>query len=79
MTRARQQLVLFDCVAERSAFVEEVLAALPEAPASALMWNPEAARTRPPRGHPPAAGGCGSITTVVAHCGAVFGPGTVEA
>ena len=29
MTRARQQLVLFDCAAERSTFVDEVLSGLP--------------------------------------------------
>ena len=79
MTRARQQLVLFDCVAERSAFVEEVLAALPGhrkrpdvEPAGRRPVPPAARAPLPPVD-------VESITTVGAHVRhAVFGPGTVE-
>ena len=79
MTRARQELVLFDCTAERSSFAQEVLSGLP------------GHRSRPdavPAGHRPAPAAArkplppvdmAAITTVgvrVRH--AVFGPGTVE-
>lgn len=79
MTRARQQLVLFDCVAERSAFVEEVLSALPgrrkrrEVEPAGRRPAPRAVRTP----QPPV--DVESITAIGAHVRhAVFGPGTVE-
>ncbi len=79
MTRARQELVLFDCTAERSSFAQEVLSGLP------------GHRSRPdaiPAGHRPAPAAArkplppvdmAAITAVGARvCHAVFGPGTVE-
>ena len=78
MTRARQELVLFDCTAERSSFAQEVLSGLP------------GHRSRPdavPAGHRPAPAArkplppvdMASITAVGARVRhAVFGPGTVE-
>lgn len=79
MTRARQELVLFDCTAERSSFAQEVLSGLP------------GHRSRPdavPAGHRPAPAAARkplppvditSITAVGARVRhAVFGPGTVE-
>ena len=79
MTRARQQLVLFDCAAERSAFVDEVLSGLP---GHRKRHDAEPAGRRAP---PPAARAplppvdVDSITAVGAHVRhAVFGPGTVE-
>lgn len=79
MTRARQELVLFDCTAERSSFAQEVLSGLP------------GHRSRPdavPAGHRPAPAAArkplppvdiASITAVGARVRhAVFGPGTVE-
>ena len=79
MTRARQELVLFDCTAERSSFVQEVLSGLP------------GHRSRPdtvPAGHRPAPAAArkplppvdmAAITAVGARVRhAVFGPGTVE-
>ena len=78
MTRARQQLVLFDCVAERSAFVEEVLAALPGT-ASAPDVEPAGRPVTPAARAPCRRWMWESITTVGAHVRhAVFGPGTVE-
>ena len=80
MTRARQELVLFDCTAERSSFAQEVLSGLP------------GHRSRPdavPAGHRPARRRRASRCRLwiwrrsrrlghgVRH--AVFGPGTVEA
>ena len=79
MTRARQELVLFDCTAERSSFAQEVLSGLP------------GHRSRPdavPAGHRPAPAAArkplppvemAAITAVGARVRhAVFGPGTVE-
>lgn len=79
MTRARQELVLFDCTAERSSFAQEVLSGLP------------GHRSRPdavPAGHRPAPAAVrkplppvdmAAITAVGARVRhAVFGPGTVE-
>ncbi len=79
MTRARQELVLFDCTAERASFAQEVLSGLP------------GHRSRPdavPAGHRPAPAAArkplppvdmASITAVGARVRhAVFGPGTVE-
>ena len=78
MTRARQELVLFDCTAERSSFAQEVLSGLP------------GHRSRPdavPAGHRPAPTArkplppvdMAAITAVGARVRhAVFGPGTVE-
>ena len=79
MTRARQELVLFDCTAERASFAQEVLSGLP------------GRRSRPdavPAGHRPAPAAArkplppvdmASITAVGARVRhAVFGPGTVE-
>lgn len=79
MTRARQELVLFDCTAERSSFAQEVLSGLP------------GNRSRPdavPAGHRPAPAAArkplppvdmAAITAVGARVRhAVFGPGTVE-
>ena len=79
MTRARQELVLFDCTAERSSFAQEVLSGLP------------GHRNRPdavPAGHRPAPAAArkplppvdmAAITAVGARVRhAVFGPGTVE-
>lgn len=79
MTRARQELVLFDCTAERSSFAQEVLSGLP------------GHRSRPdavPAGHRPASAAArkplppvdmAAITAVGARVRhAVFGPGTVE-
>ena len=78
-TRARQELVLFDCTAERSSFAQEVLSGLP------------GHRSRPdavPAGHRPAPAAVrkplppvdmAAITAVGARVRhAVFGPGTVE-
>lgn len=79
MTRARQELVLFDCTAERASFAQEVLSGLP------------GRRSRPdavPAGHRPAPAAArkplppvdmAAITAVGARVRhAVFGPGTVE-
>ena len=79
MTRARQQLILFDCVAERSTFTEEVLAGLPgqrrrpdAEPAGRRPAPPAVRKPLPPVD-------VESITTPGAHVRhAVFGPGTVE-
>lgn len=79
MTRARQQLVLFDCAAERSTFVDEVLSGLPghrkrrdAEPAGRRAPSPAAHAPLPPVD-------VDSITAVGAHVRhAVFGPGTVE-
>ena len=79
MTRARQQLVLFDCAAERSAFVDEVLSGLPghrkrhdAEPAGRRTPTPAARAPLPPVD-------VDSITAVGAQVRhAVFGPGTVE-
>ena len=51
MTRARQQLVLFDCAAERSTFVDEVLSGLP-GHANATTPSPRAAAHPRPRHAP---------------------------
>ena len=79
MTRARQELVLFDCTAERSSFAQEVLSGLP-----GRRSRPDAA----PAGHRPAPAAArkplppvdmAAITAVGARVRhAVFGPGTVE-
>ena len=79
MTRARQELVLFDCTAERSSFAQEVLSGLP-----GRRSRPDAA----PAGHRPAPAAArkplppvdmAAITAVGARGRhAVFGPGTVE-
>ena len=79
MTRARQELVLFDCTAERSSFAQEVLSGLP-----GHRSRPDAA----PAGHRPAPAAArkplppvdmAAITAVGARVRhAVFGPGTVE-
>ena len=78
MTRARQKLVLFDCVAERSTFVEEVLSGLPghrrpdAEPAGRRPAPPAVREPLPPVD-------VESITAIGAHVRhAVFGPGTVE-
>ena len=79
MTRAKQQLVLFDCVAERSTFISEVLSGLPGArrkqdvePAGRRP-APSAARAPLP---PVDVAAITEIGAKVRH--AVFGPGTVE-
>ena len=79
MTRARQKLVLFDCVMEQSTFIEEVLSGLPghrKRPDA----EPAGRRTTPPAPRAPMPPvGVESITAIgakVRH--AVFGPGTVE-
>ena len=79
MTRARQQLVLFDCAAERSAFVDEVLSGLP-GHRKRHDAEPAGRRTPPPAAHAPLPPvDVDSITAVGAHVRhAVFGPGTVE-
>ena len=56
MTRARQQLVLFDCAAERSAFVDEVLSGLP---GHRKRHDAEPAGRRTPTPAARAARGCG--------------------
>ena len=78
MTRARQQLVLFDCAAERSSFVNEVLANLPGHPKKPDVEP--AGRPAPPAARKPLPPvDIESITAVGAHVRhAVFGPGTVE-
>ena len=78
-TRARQELVLFDCTAERSSFAQEVLSGLP-----GHHSRPDAV----PAGHRPAPAAVrkplppvdmAAITAVGARVRhAVFGPGTVE-
>lgn len=79
MTRARQQLVLFDCAAERSAFVDEVLSGLP-GHRTRHDAEPAGRRTPPPAARAPLPPvDVDSITAVGAHVRhAVFGPGTVE-
>ena len=79
MTRARQQLVLFDCAAERSAFVDEVLSGLP-GHRKRHDAEPAGRRTPPPAARAPLPPvDVDSITAVGAHVRhAVFGPGTVE-
>ena len=79
MTRARQQLVLFDCAAERSAFVDEVLSGLP-GHRKCHDAEPAGRRTPPPAARAPLPPvDVDSITAVGAHVRhAVFGPGTVE-
>ena len=79
MTRARQQLVLFDCAAERSAFVDEVLSGLP-GQRKRRDAEPAGRRTPPPAVRAPLPPvDVDSITAVGAHVRhAVFGPGTVE-
>ena len=79
MTRARQQLVLFDCAAERSAFVDEVLSGLP-GQRRRHDAEPAGRRTPPPAARAPLPPvDVDSITAVGAHVRhAVFGPGTVE-
>lgn len=76
MTRARQQLVLFDCAAERSAFVDEVLSGHHKRHDA----EPAGRRTPPPAARAPLPPvDVDSITAVGAHVRhAVFGPGTVE-
>ena len=79
MTRARQQLVLFDCAAETSAFVNEVLSGLPghekrpdAEPAGRRPAPPAVRKPLPPVD-------VESITMIGAHVRhAVFGAGTVE-
>ena len=79
MTRARQQLVLFDCAAERSTFVDEVLSGLP-GHRKRHDAEPAGRRTPPPAARAPLPPvDVDSITAVGAHVRhAVFGPGTVE-
>ena len=79
MTRARQQLVLFDCAAERSTFVDEVLSGLP-GHRKRRDAEPAGRRTPPPAARAPLPPvDVDSITAVGAHVRhAVFGPGTVE-
>uniref|UniRef100_UPI004025A75B DUF3553 domain-containing protein n=1 Tax=Gemmiger formicilis TaxID=745368 RepID=UPI004025A75B len=79
MTRARQQLVLFDCAAERSTFVDEVLSGLP-GHRKRHDVEPAGHRTPPPAARAPLPPvDVDSITAVGAHVRhAVFGPGTVE-
>ena len=79
MTRARQQLVLFDCAAERSTFVDEVLSGLP-GHRKRRDTEPAGRRTPPPAARAPLPPvDVDSITAVGAHVRhAVFGPGTVE-
>ena len=75
MTRARQQLVLFDCAAERSAFVDEVLSGLP-GHRKRHDAEPAGRRTPPPAVRAPLPPvDVDSITAVGAHVRhAVFGP-----
>ena len=79
MTRARRQLVLFDCAAERSTFVDEVLSGLPGHRKRPDV-EPAGRRTPPPAARAPLPPvDVDSITAVGAHVRhAVFGPGTVE-
>lgn len=79
MTRARQELVLFDCTAERASFAQEVLSGLPgrrSRPDAVPAWHrPAPAAARKPL--PPV--DMAAITAVGARVRhAVFGPGTVE-
>ena len=69
MTRARQQLVLFDCAAERSAFVDEVLSGLP-GQRKRRDAEPAGHRTPPPAARAPLPPvDVDSITAVGAMCG----------
>ena len=79
MTRAREQLVLFDCAVEPSGFVGEVLSQLP-GPRRRQEVEPAGHRPAPPpvrKPLPPI--DIAAITEVGAHVRhAVFGSGTVE-